>query len=72
MELDKSLNFKLHDMVCNFRMINEADVNQNYVDGLKDQNKYIENIPADMSISTQKNYIKNTCRIPLSALIHVR
>ena len=62
MELDKSLKFKFHDMVCNFRMINEADVNQNYVDGLKDQNKYIENIPADMSISKQKNYINNTIK----------
>jgi hypothetical protein len=62
MELDKSLKFKLHDMVCNFRMINEADVNQYYVDGLKKQNKYIENIPTNVSITRQKNYIKNTLK----------
>ena len=62
MELDKSLKFKLHDMVCNFRMINETDVNQDYVDGLQEQNKYIENIPANVSISNQKNYIKKTIK----------
>lgn len=62
MELDKSLKFKLHDMVCNFRMINETDVNQDYVDGLQEQNKYIENIPANVSISNQKYYIKNTIK----------
>ena len=66
MELDKSLKFKLHDMVCNFRMINETDVNQDYVDGLQEQNKYIENIPANVSISNQKNYIKKTIKRRLS------
>ena len=60
MELDKSLLFKIKDLTCEFRSLNESDISQDYVDGLKNQNKYIENIPTEVSFLSQKNYINKT------------
>jgi RimJ/RimL family protein N-acetyltransferase len=60
MDLDKSLLFKINNTNCVFRTINETDVTQEYIDGLKEQNKYIENIPPNVSISRQQDYIKET------------
>ena len=59
MELRRALFFKINNMNCEFRTINETDVSQDYVNGLRKQTEYIENIPAEVSISKQKNYIKN-------------
>ena len=58
MDLGRSLLFKIKDTNCEFRTINETDVSQEYIDGLKEENKYIENIPANVSFSMQKKYIK--------------
>jgi len=60
MELEKSILFKINDLNCEFRSINVSDISQDYIDGLKDQNKYIENIPAEVSFSSQKNYVEET------------
>ena len=60
MELEKSILFKINDLICEFRTIYEADVSQEYIDGLIEQNEYIENIPANVSFSIQKKYIKET------------
>jgi hypothetical protein len=60
MELDRTLLFKIRDMNCAFRTIYEKEVSQEYIAGLMEQTKYIENIPADVSISKQKKYIKDT------------
>jgi len=59
MELDKSLFFKIKDMNCEFRTLYDSDVSKEYVDGLKQQTKYIINIPKDVSISSQKKYVKD-------------
>ena len=59
MELDKSLFFKIKDMNCEFRTLYDSDVSKEYVDGLKHQTKYIINIPKDVSISSQKKYVKD-------------
>ena len=62
MELKKILSFNIDDMDCNFRTMSASDVNQNYVEGLKKQHEYIENIPSDVSILKQQNYINNTIK----------
>lgn len=58
MELEKSILFKFNDLNCEYRTLHEADVTQEYVNGLRKQTEYIENIPADVSISNQQQYIK--------------
>ena len=58
MVLGRSLLFKIKNMSCEFRSINTTDVNQGYIDGLKEHNKYLMNIPAAISFSSQKKYIK--------------
>jgi len=60
MELEKSLLFKINNMDCEFRTMDEADVSKEYVDGLKEQTEYIENIPVDVSFSNQEKYVKDT------------
>ena len=59
MELDKSLCFKVNDMNCEFRTLHDSDVSKEYVDGLKQQTQYIMNIPKNVSISSQKKYVKD-------------
>lgn len=62
MELEKTLTFNIKNKSCEFRTIYESDVNQAYISGLKDQEKYIENIPDNVSIVSQKKYINETLR----------
>ena len=59
MELKKFILFKIIDYNCEFRALNESDINQDYVSGLKEQKKYIENIPIHVSISSQKKYVND-------------
>jgi len=59
MELKKFILFKISDFTCEFRTLNELDVCQDYISGLRDQEKYIENIPIHISISSQKQYIND-------------
>ena len=58
MELNKFLSFKIYDLRCEFRTLHDSDVKKEYVDGLRKQTEYIENIPEDMSISKQQEYIQ--------------
>ena len=46
-------------MNCEFRTLHDSDVSKEYVDGLKQQTKYIMNIPKNVSISSQKKYVKD-------------
>ena len=57
MELEKYIKFKINDFSCEFKTLNEFDVSQDYVEYLHEQNEYIENIPADNSILSQKKYL---------------
>ena len=59
MELGKSAFFKINNMNCEFRILHVSDVSKEYVDGLKEQTKYIINIPKNVSISSQKKYVKD-------------
>jgi hypothetical protein len=59
MELEKSIFFTFSNMDCEFRAIQETDVNQHYVDGLNQQMEYIENISSNVSVQIQKKYIKD-------------
>jgi RimJ/RimL family protein N-acetyltransferase len=58
MELKNYLLFKIDDFNCEFRTLSEIDVSNNYINGLREQTEYIKNIPADLTISKQKKYIK--------------
>ena len=59
MELGKYILFKMNNMNCEFRTLYSTDISQNYLNGLKDQKKYIQNIPTHVSISSQRKYINN-------------
>ena len=59
MELGKAILFKIKNMNCEFRTLRETDVNHDYVNGLKDQKIYIENISIHVSVSSQKKYIND-------------
>ena len=59
MELEKTLFFKFNKMNCEFRTLHDSDVSKEYVDGLKKQTKYIMNIPKNVSILSQKRYVKD-------------
>jgi|TARA_B100000315_G_scaffold257376_1_gene306032 hypothetical protein len=58
MELNKSLSFKIYDLICEFKTLHNVDVKKEYVDGLREQSEIMENIPADVSISKQQKYIQ--------------
>ena len=58
MELNKSISFKIYDLICEFKTLHNVDVKKEYVDGLREQTEYIENILADVSISKQQKYIQ--------------
>lgn len=57
MEIKETLLFKINDMNCEFRNLNKADISQDYVNGLMEQKSYIENIPTQVSLSSQMEYI---------------
>jgi predicted GNAT family N-acyltransferase len=59
MELDKSLFFKIKDMNCEFRTLHDSDISKEYVDGLKQQTNYLLHIPKNVSVSSQKKYLKD-------------
>jgi len=58
MEFDRSLAFKIDGVGFQFRTLRESDVNQEYMDGLKTQTVYIENIHPNANLETQKQYVK--------------
>jgi len=60
MELEKLLTFEIKDKKLLFRTIVESDVTEDYVTGLREQAEYIENIPNNINISNQKEYVNNT------------
>ena len=47
------------DIDCQFRTINENDVTQSYVNGLKEQTEYIENIPDGVNLTSQRKYLND-------------
>ena len=59
MELEKNIIFKMNDLICEFRTLNESDVSQDYVSGIQAQKEYIKNVPRHVSISSQKKYIND-------------
>ena len=58
MELGKSVLFQINDRNFEFRSLNEMNVNKDYLDGLHEQKEYIENIPYELNIAKQKEYVK--------------
>ena len=58
MDLGKSVLFQINDRNCEFRSLNETDVNKDYLDGLHEHKEYIKNIPYKLNIAKQKEYVK--------------
>lgn len=58
MELGKSLHFICHGAKCEFRTLGINDVTEAYVEGLRQQKKYLENNPCDTNKNIQQEYIK--------------
>ncbi len=58
MNIQKRIFFKKGMDLCEFGAISECDVTEQYVNGLKEQKTYIENIPARITLETQKEYVK--------------
>ena len=59
MILKKTLNFHYLDQKCVFRSINTKDITENYLEGLRNETKYLENKPQEISRSSQSEYITN-------------
>ena len=56
MELEKYVTFRINDLKCEFRTLNELDVSQEYIEALE-ENNFIENIPPKLNIQNQKKYV---------------
>ena len=54
MELKNTLNFNFKHLDCELRNIYPDDISLEYIEGLKNQEKYIENIPHKISFKSQK------------------
>ena len=48
--IGKRLNFKVGYNTCEFKCIDEFHVSESYVNGLKEQKKYITNNPSEITI----------------------
>lgn len=59
MILKKTLNFHYQDQKCVFRSINSKDITENYLEGLSNETKYLENKPPEISRKSQSEYITN-------------
>jgi RimJ/RimL family protein N-acetyltransferase len=59
MKLKNKLVFSHSLGECTFRTITSEDVSDNYINGLKEELKFIENIPELINRSSQANYIMN-------------
>lgn len=57
MDLRRSLAFNTNEVSFKFRTIRKADVNQEYIDGLRTQYGYIENVPSKVTLKSQKQYV---------------
>jgi len=57
MVLSRKLCFISGDHECEVRTIHENDVNNAYVNGLRNQKKYLKNIPKKINKSSQKEYV---------------
>ncbi len=58
MVIGKRLNFKVGYNTCEFKCIDEFHVSESYVNGLKEQKKYIINNPSEITIKYQKRYVR--------------
>jgi len=57
-EFKPRLAFLYHSHRCEFRGITDSDVTAAYIEGLARERKYLENIPGDLTRSTQEAYIR--------------
>jgi len=57
-DIEKSLIFKKGSDSYELGSIDEADVTDHYVKALQDQDSYIQNIHADISLEKQRAYVK--------------
>jgi len=59
MIFDKKIIFYYENLECEFRTMKINDVKKSYIDGLKDEKKYLLNIPKELTIKSQKKYIND-------------
>ena len=57
MKLDRSLKFTANGLNCEYRSLSERDVTNEYVNGVRQQTRYLKYIPTDVSADTQRQYI---------------
>jgi len=59
MELNKTLHYLSGESFYEFRSLNEQDVTVSYIDGLREQTKYLKNVPSLINMESQKEHIRN-------------
>jgi RimJ/RimL family protein N-acetyltransferase len=59
MELDKKITFRCNSNRCVFRTLTTNDVTESYIQGLRNQSRFLENRDSDINITQQQEYIKN-------------
>lgn len=57
MIITNRLEFKVGKKSCIFKIINNNDVNKNYINGLRSQKSYLISNPDEITIEYQKQYI---------------
>ena len=62
MKFSSSLLFNYREKECAFRSIFPKDVTNAYVEGLRQENKYLSHIPEKLDLSSQQEYISQISR----------
>lgn len=68
MKLEKRLNFTIGNSECVFRTLAPGDVSQTYIDALNKARAVIDNVPEDIDIEWQRNYIEETLKSPCDTI----
>ena len=57
MILSKKILFNHNDLNVELRTMQQNDVNESYLEGLREEKKYLLNVPKEVTLSSQRNYI---------------
>ena len=57
MELKHKLIFKIESEIAEFRCLKPTDVNNSYIEGLKNQKEFINYNPKNITLKKQQDYV---------------
>ena len=57
MILSKKILFNHNDLNIELRTLQQNDVKESYLEGLREEKKYLLNVPNEVTLSSQRKYI---------------